>query len=590
MTSSTSSPNTASETASLTVYLRLLGYIKPHWLSFLISVLGFVVYSASQPAMAQYMEYLLNFIEAEERGPLWQPSLIIIAIIAVRGFGGFLGNFFISKVSFRIVDTLRVTLFNHMVYLPGEFYERNDSGKLISIINFNINNVTTASTEALKTIIREGTTLIGLLAYLFYKDWVLTLIMMTVAPIIAVLVGYVGKRLRRLSSKVQHSMGDITQVTSEMVSGYRVMRSFGGETYEKERFAAASWRNYLQNVKVIFTSALNTPVIQLLIALAMGALLWVALGQMQIQDAGAFVAYFLAVGMVQKTMRQLSEVVPVIQKGVAAADSIFQVLDEKTEEDNGDYVPNRVSGKVSVRDLHFTYQGSDREALKGIQLDVQPGQVVALVGKSGSGKSTLMNLLTRFYSGFEGSITIDGTDIREFTLKSLRAQIALVTQQVVLFNDTVAANIAYGTLNDAAMDKVRRAADLAYASEFIDKLPQGYDTFIGEGGAKLSGGQRQRLAIARAIFKDAPILILDEATSALDNESERYIQQALETVSRGRTTFVVAHRLSTIEKADVIVVMEDGCIVEQGSHAQLMQEQGHYARLHSATQSDSLTL
>lgn len=590
MASTKHSPNVTSDTGSLSVYLRLLAYIKPYWLSFVISVLGFIVYSASQPAMAQYMEYLLNFIEAEERGPLWLPSAIIVAIIFVRGLGGFIGNFFIAKVSFRIVDTLRVKLFNHMVYLPGEYYERNDSGQLISLINFNVNNVTTASTEALKTIIREGTTVIALLGYLFYKDWVLTLLMMGVVPVIAALVGYVGKRLRRLSTKVQHSMGDITQVTSEMVNGYRVMRSFGGEEYEKARFAEASWRNYQQNLKIVLTSTLNTPLIQILIALAMATLLWVALGQMQIQDAGAFVAYFLAVGMVLKPMRQLSETVPMIQKGVAAADSIFQVLDEATEPDEGTRLPAEVRGRVEFKNLNFRYAGSERAALKNINLTVQPGQVVALVGRSGSGKSTLVSLLARFYSGAEGHILLDGTDINEYTLPGLRSQIALVTQQVVLFNDSVAHNIAYGALNKTPMADIKRAADLAFASEFIEQLPEGFDTFIGEGGAKLSGGQRQRLAIARAILKDAPILILDEATSALDNESERQIQKALETVSKGRTTFVVAHRLSTIENADLIVVMDQGEIVETGTHAELMAKQGHYTRLHNANQSDSLTL
>ncbi|MBU2886604.1 lipid A export permease/ATP-binding protein MsbA [Gilvimarinus agarilyticus] len=589
-TSDIQSPNKTSDTGSLRVYLRLLAYIKPHWLSFLISVLGFIVYSASQPAMAQYMEYLLNFIEAEARGPLWQPSVIIVAIIFVRGLGGFVGNFYIAKVSFRIVDTLRVKLFNHMVYLPGEFYERNDSGQLISLINFNINNVTTASTQALKTIIREGTTVVALLSYLFYKDWVLTLLMMGVVPVIAVLVGFVGKRLRRLSSKVQHSMGDITQVTSEMVSGYRVMRSFGGEEYEKNRFAGASWRNYLQNMKIVLTSTLNTPLIQILISLSMASLLWVALGQMQIQDAGAFVAYFLAVGMVLKPMRQLSETVPLIQKGVAAADSIFQVLDEATESDTGDLVPKTVHGRVEFKDLSFRYRGSDREALKNINLTVEPGQVVALVGRSGSGKSTLVSLLARFYSGAQGRILVDGADITEFSLRGLRAQIALVTQQVVLFNDTVANNIAYGALDTATEADIKQAADLAFATEFIEQLPQGFNSFIGESGSKLSGGQRQRLAIARAILKDAPILILDEATSALDNESERYIQNALESVSKGRTTFVVAHRLSTIEKANLIVVMDQGEVVESGTHAELIAKQGYYARLQSANQSDSLTL
>ena len=590
MSTPPASPHSASETASLTVYLRLLAYLKPYWVSFMVSVIGFAIYSASQPAMAQYMEYLLTFIEAEERGPNWVPAVIVIAVIGVRGFGGFLGNYFIAKVSFRVVDTLRVQLFNHMAYLPGEYFERNDSGQLMSIVTYNVNSVTTASTDALKTLIREGTTVVALLGYLFYKDWRLTLLMMLVVPIIAVLVGYVGKRLRRLSTKVQHSMGDITQVSSEMINGYRVMRSFGGEDYEKARFAEASWRNYLQNLKIVLTSTLNTPLIQMLVAISMASLLWVALGYMNINDSGAFVAYFLAVGMVLKPMRQLSEVVPVIQKGVAAADSIFQVLDEPREQDIGQHQVERVTGRVAIRDLRFCYDNTDKPALDGITLDVEPGEVIALVGRSGSGKSTLVSLLARFYQGFSGGISLDGVDIREYQLANLRDQIALVTQNVTLFNDSVARNIAYGRLSDIDPAEIRRAADLAYASDFIDALPEGMETLIGEGGTRLSGGQRQRLAIARAILKNAPILILDEATSALDNESERSIQAALDTVCKGRTTFVVAHRLSTIENADRIVVLDQGRIVEEGTHAALMAQQGHYARLHSAHSSDAVTL
>lgn len=576
------------DTASLKVYLRLLAYIKPYWGLFAISVLGFVIYSASQPAMAQFMEYLLNFIEDQARGPAYMPAAIIMGIVLVRSAGAFLGNYFISQVSFRIVHTLRLNLFNHMAHLPGEYFDRHSSGHLMSVITYNVNGVTTAATDALKTLIREGATVLALMGYLLFKDWLLTLLLLMVAPVIAALVGYVGKRLRRLSAQVQHSMGDITQVASEMIHGYRVMRSFGGEPYEKRRFNQASWRNYVQNMKIVFTSSLNTPILQMLVALSMGLLLFVALTVMELDDPGAFVAYFIAAGMVLKPLRQLSEVVPTIQKGVAAADSIFQLLDEPAEEDKGDYTVQRAQGAVRFEDVSFRYDCDDDWVLHHIDLDVKPGEVIALVGRSGSGKSTLVSLLTRFYDPGEGRILLDGHPLEDYRLDNLREQVALVNQNVVLFNDSITGNIAYGALAATDPAKVREAAKAAHAHEFIEHLPQGYDTLIGESGARLSGGQRQRLAIARAILKDAPILILDEATSALDTESERYIQAALEQVMKNRTTFVVAHRLSTIERADRIVVMGEGRILEVGSHSELLAAGGQYARLHSMQFRDEL--
>lgn len=567
------------DTASLKVYLRLLTYLKPYIGIFVLSVVGFVIYSASQPAMAQFMEYLLAFIN-DPRGPLYLPSLIIIGIVLVRSVGAFIGNYFLSRLSFGVIHTLRVQLFSHMTQLPGGYFDSHSSGHLMSVITYNVNGVTEAASNALKTLVREGATVTALLVYLLYKDWRLTLLLLLVTPVIALLVAYVGKRLRRLSAQVQHSMGDITQVSSEMINGYQVMRSFGGEDYEKRRFADVSWRNFLQNMKIVFTASLNTPILQMLVALAMGLLLWVALSIMDIESPGAFVAYFIAAGMVLKPMRQLSEVVPIIQKGVAAADSIFQMLDEAPEDDFGDYRVDRVQGDVRFENLSFSYGVDDQFALREINLEVKPGEVVALVGRSGSGKSTLVSLLARFYDPTQGRILLDGVPLNDYALDNLRQQIALVNQNVVLFNDTVAGNIAYGSLSEFGPEEIRAAADAANATEFIEQLPQGFDTPIGESGTRLSGGQRQRLAIARAILKDAPILILDEATSALDTESERYIQSALEHVMRGRTTFVVAHRLSTIEGADRIVVMAEGRILEQGSHKELLAAGGQYAKLH----------
>ncbi len=568
--------------SSLAIYLRLLRYVKPYRWLFFFAVIGFVLYSASQPAMAKFMEYLVRAIENKNSQDRYILPLVIVGIVFVRSVGAFMGNYLISTISYKLIHTLRIELFNRIVHLPGKYFDSHASGHLISVITYNVNGVTAAATDALKTTLREGGTVLFLLAYLLWEDWRLTLVLLMVAPLIGVSVNYVGKRLRRLSSKMQHTVGDITQVSSEMINGYRVMRSFGGEDYEKARFVAASQKNYVQNMKIVLTSCMNTPVMQMLIAVSMAIMVFVALGLMQIDDTGAFIGYMTAVGAILKPLRQLSDVIPTIQKGVAAADSIFLLLDEEPEKDHGQYQVTRARGAVTIQGLSFSYgPDASRPALADINLDVAPGEVIALVGRSGSGKTTLVNMLTRFYDSDQGQILLDGIPVQDYQLNNLRQQIALVNQQVVLFNDTVAANIAYGALATTDMEAIRRAADAAYATEFIEQLPQGFDTLIGEGGTRLSGGQRQRLAIARAILKDAPILILDEATSALDNESEGYIQAALDKVMQGRTTFVVAHRLSTIERADRILVMSEGRIIEQGTHSDLLARQGHYSRLHS---------
>lgn len=573
--------SSSGETA-LSIYLRLLTYLKPYRLTFALGIVGFIAYAASNYAFLEILENLLTVLQKNDPIDRYLIPLAIIATTVVRSVGAFMGSYYLGKVANGIVHVMRVQVFNHMTLLPTKVFDQRNSGHLISVITYNINGVAAAATDAMKISLREGATVIGLLIYLFYQDWQLTLVFLTIAPIIGWLVSTVGKRLRRLSTKVQTSVGDITQVSGEMVNGYKVMRSFGGELYEKQRFEEVSQKNYVQNMKIVLTSAANTPVIQMLVAVAMAVLIFVAMSVTKMREPAQFVVYIGAVAGLIQPLRRLGEVAPIILKGVAAAESVFELLDEPAERDEGTFETTRANGAVTLDQVHFSYAEQESAALKGISLKVEPGEVVALVGRSGSGKSTLVNLLPRFYDLQSGVISIDDVPITDYKLANLREQIAFVNQQVTLFEGSVADNIAYGRIDKVTHEDIKRAADLAYASEFIEQLPQGFDTQIGEGGARLSGGQRQRLAIARAILKNAPILILDEATSALDNESERYIQAAMEQVMKGRTTFVIAHRLSTIENADRIVVMENGKIVEEGRHQELLERNGAYAKLHAA--------
>jgi len=571
-----------SAASSLSIYWRLLAYLKPYKMIFALGVFGFAVYAASNYVFLDILKNLLTVLEKNNPVDRYLIPLSIIVTTIFRSIGAFMGSYYLARVANGIVHLLRVQVFNHMTTLPTQIFDQRNSGHLISIITYNINGVASAATDALKISLREGATVIGMLVYLLYSDWQLTLVFLAITPFIGWLVSTVGKRLRRLSNKVQTSVGDITQVSGEMVNGYRVMRSFGGERYEQQRFDAASKKNYAQNMKIVITSAANTPVIQLLVAFAMAALIFVAMNITKMREPAEFVAYIGAVALIIQPLRRLGEVAPMILKGVAAADSVFQLLDEPSERDTGTYEVARATGVVTLEHVEFSYQGQEAAALKDISLSVAQGEVVAFVGRSGSGKSTLVNLLPRFYDVKSGKIAIDGIPIANYKLANLREQIAFVNQQVTLFEGSIADNIAYGRADKVSAEDIKRAADLAYATEFIEQLPQGFDTQIGEGGARLSGGQRQRIAIARAILKDAPILIMDEATSALDNESERYIKAAMEEVMKGRTTFVIAHRLSTIEHADRIVVMDGGKIVEQGRHKELLDQNGIYAKLHAA--------
>lgn len=599
-----STPSVASgqQPSSLKIYLRLLGYVKPYIGYFAISIIGYVIFASTQPMLAGILKYFVDGLSNPEAvlfptvpylrdlQLLQAVPLLIVLIAAWQGVGAYLGNYFLAKVSLGLVHDLRVSLFNSLLALPNRYFDSHNSGHLISRITFNVTMVTSAATDAIKVVIREGLTVVFLFAYLLWMNWQLTLVMLAILPVIALMVGSASKKFRKQSKKIQVAMGDVTHVASETIQGYRVVRSFGGEGYESKRFAAASQDNTSKQLRMTKTGAVYTPMLQLVIYSAMAVLMFLVLLLRGDATAGDLVAYITAAGLLPKPIRQLSEVSANIQKGLAAAESIFEQLDEVPEVDHGTVELERVSGRLEVRNLSFQYPGAEKPVLSDISFSAEPGQMIALVGRSGSGKSTLASLIPRFYHHETGQILLDGVDVEDYKLRNLRRHIALVTQQVTLFNDSVANNIAYGDLVDAPREAIEQAVEAAYAKEFIDKLPQGLDTEVGENGVLLSGGQRQRLAIARALLKDAPILVLDEATSALDTESERHIQAALDRVMTGRTTLVIAHRLSTIEKADLILVMDQGRIVERGTHASLLEQNGFYARLHALGLDESAPL
>jgi subfamily B ATP-binding cassette protein MsbA len=598
--------------SSLKIYFRLLRYLRPFIGLFVISLSGYVIFASAQPMQAGILKFFVDgltepgsstFHDIPAIGGLdlaYGVPLLLVAIVFWQGVGSYLGNYFLSRVSLGLIHDLRIALFENLLRLPNAYFDQNNSGHLISRITYNVTMVTGAATDAIKVIIREGLTIVFLFGYLMWTNWKLTLVMVAILPVIGVMVGKASRKFRQQSKRIQMAMGDLTHVASEMIQGYRVVRSFGGEEYEARRFRASSEDNTARQLRMARTSAIFTPALQLVTFSSMSVLLFLVLLLRGDASAGDLIAYITAAGMLPKPIRQLSEVSATVQKGLAGAESIFAQLDEPQETDQGTVERECVSGRIEIKGLSFGYDGK-RRVLDGIDMVIEPGQMIALVGRSGGGKSTLASLIPRFYRHETGLILIDGIDVKDFTLRNLRRHIALVTQQTSLFNDTVASNIAYGDLAGAPRESIEKAARAAYASEFIEKLPQGYDTLVGENGVLLSGGQRQRLAIARAILNDAPILILDEAPSALDTESERHIQKALDRVMQNRTTLVIAHRLSTIEKADVILVMDQGRIVERGSHAELLAQNGYYARLHAmqfneeeetgdASLSDSLSL
>ena len=567
------------------VYLRLLTYTKQYWLFFLLGVVGFGLYALTQTAFAKLMEYIITAVDSHDQSARLMIPAIIMMIFVVRGGGSFLGNYSFSYIARNIIHSLRTEMFRKLLVLPKSEFDQISSGHLISKFTYDVEQVSAAAVDSLKVIVREGLTVVGLLAFLLYTDWKLSLIFFAITPFIALVISFASKRFRVVNKRIQESMGDVTHVASEAINGQSEIKVYGGEAYENQRFFDVSYYNLRQSMKLVLASAISVPVIQFLVAMAISVLVWVALGVMaQETTAGEFAAYITAASMLAKPIRQLTQVNTGIQRGVAACYSIFSLLDSGSEEDEGSLSLERAQGSIAFNNVCFRY--GEEKVLDNVSLDIEPGQTVAIVGRSGSGKSTLINLLLRFYQPESGEILVDDVPVSEFKLENLRDQFALVSQKVMLFNDTIAHNIAYGKKANAKKEDIITAARAANAWEFIEALPLGLEAELGQDGSNLSGGQRQRVALARAFLKDSPILVLDEATSALDNESEQKIQTALETIMRGRTTIVIAHRLSTIEAADKILVLDAGKIVEQGSHKVLLEKAGHYAQLYKMQFSD----
>ena len=571
-------------------YRRLLTYVKPYSAGFVGAIIGLVVVAATEPGFAALMQPMLDgsFVNKDPVAIKLVP-IMLIGIFIIRGIGVFVSTYFMTWVGRNIIRDIRAQLFDHLLNLPTQYYDNNSSGQLTTRLIYHVEQVAQAASEAVTVIIRDSLTIIGLLAMMFYLNWMLSLTFLLVGPIISIIVVVVSKRFRRYSRRIQSSMGDVTHVSQEAIDGHRVIKIFGGQQYESAHFAEVNEYNRRQNLKMAVTQAANVPISQLVAACALSLIVYLAtmesiLGQVTV---GTFMAFISAMMLLLAPLKRLINVNVTLQKGIAASQSIFGFLDQPKEVDTGTRPTGRVEGDVSFQGVDFAYEGQENSALHDINLDIKAGSSVAFVGRSGSGKTTLVSLLPRFYDYSIGSITIDGTDIRDMTLASLRSNIALVSQQVVLFNDTIAKNIAYGSLAGATREQIVQAAQAAHAMEFIEKMPQGLDTVVGENGVLLSGGQRQRLAIARAILKNAPLLILDEATSALDTESERHIQAAMEELMQNRTTLVIAHRLSTIENVDNIVVLHEGRIIETGQHADLLAKGGQYANLYRMQFSDS---
>jgi subfamily B ATP-binding cassette protein MsbA len=575
-------PAAPKKTSGFSIYRRLLRYGFPYWKAFLVSILAMAVYAALAPAYAKLIQPLVDgtFINNDpallRQAPFW-----LLGLSLSRGAANFVGDYYSGSVGRRVVADMRRDLFARFLDLPSAYYDQASSGQLLAKLLYNTEQVAKALTDGVVTLVKDSLSIIGLSALMIYENWRLSLVFMVVGPLLGFAVRKLTKRFRKISARIQESMGQVSHAAQEVIEAQRIVKVFNGREYETAKFHVENERNQKRQMKLIATDAFADSVIQFIYIGGFAAILYVvSLEEVrQSVTAGGLIAFIAAMAMLQSPIKRLSKVIATMQKGIAAGDSIFEMLDMAGERDEGTLELDAIEGRIEYRNVGLSYGERAEKALDGVSLTIPPGQTIALVGQSGSGKTSLIRLLPRLYDASEGQILIDGHDIRTFALANLRKHIAYVGQEVTLFNDSVANNIAYGCWNAVTREQIRAAARAAHALDFIEELPQGFDTPVGQQGVVLSGGQRQRIAIARALLKDAPILILDEATSALDAESERKVQQALEVLMENRTTLVVAHRLSTIRNAARIYVMRAGRIVEQGAHEQLMAAESYYAEL-----------